>query len=258
MQATLQAAHHLLLAHGLGVQALRAELPGAEIGIVCDVKPYTAAGSEAADVQAVRRGDGFFNRWFLDPLFKARYPSDIAAELAPWMPVQGSDDLSTIAAPIDSLGINYYTRGHVRHDATRPYPHTTEERVPGAHYSAMGWEDYPQGLHDMLLRIHREYAPAQLYVAENGAAEDDVPAPGGRVHDAARVRYLQGHWAAAARALADGVPLRAYFAWSLLDNFEWGHGYRRRFGIVHVDFATQQRTPKDSALAYRDFIAGLR
>lgn len=255
LRATLAAAHHLLLAHGQAVQALRAERAPASLGIVLDVKPYTTADDSPETAAAVRRADGVFNRWFLDPLFRGRYPDDIAADYAPWLPEVRTADLALIAQPLDHLGLNYYTRGHVRHDAALPHPHAAPVAVPGAHLSTMGWEDWPDGLEQMLCRIHHEYAPKALYVAENGAAEPDQVDPDGRVRDAARTRYLAGHLAACARALAAGVPLDAYLVWSLMDNFEWGRGYTQRFGLLHLDFETLERRAKDSAWAYRDFIA---
>lgn len=255
LHATLAAAHHLLLAHGQALLAMRAERPGASLGIVLDVKPYTAAAEGAEHAAAVRRADGVFNRWFLDPLFHARYPEDIAADYADWMPPVQGGDMALIAQPLDHLGLNYYTRGHVLHDAGKRYPHAAEQPVAGAHYSTMAWEDWPEGLYQMLARIHREYAPKALYVAENGAAEPDLVEADGRVRDAARTRYLAGHLGACVRALAEGVPLDAYLVWSLMDNFEWGRGTTQRFGLLHVDYATQTRRPKDSALAYRDFVA---
>ncbi len=255
LPATLAAAHHLLLAHGLALQALRAQAPKASVGIVLDVKPYTAAAPGAEHEAAVRRADGVFNRWFLDPLFRGVYPADIAAEHAASMPPVHARDMALIAQPMDHLGINYYTRGHVLHDPARRHPHAAEQHVPGAHYSTMAWEDWPDGLTQMLVRIHREYAPKALYVAENGAAEPDKVDADGRIRDTARTRYLSGHLAACAQAIAAGVPLDAYLVWSLMDNFEWGRGYTQRFGLLHVDFETQQRRAKDSALAYRDFIA---
>lgn len=258
LAATLKAAHHLLLAHGRAVQAMRAERPDASLGIVLDVKPYTVAASGAEHEAAARRADGVFNRWFLDPVFKGCYPEDIAADYASVMPPIADGDMALISQPIQHLGINYYTRGHLLHAPEARYPHAAEQRVPGAHYSTMEWEDWPEGLHTMLTRIHRDYAPQSLYVAENGAAEPDMVDTDGRCRDDARVNYLAGHLAACARAVADGVPLDAYLAWSFMDNFEWGRGYTQRFGLVHVDYATQRRTPKDSALAYRDFIAAFR
>jgi len=254
LRATLAAAHHLLLAHGRAVQAMRAERADASVGIVLDVKPYTPAAPGPEHEAAVRCGDGVFNRWFLDPLFKGRYPGDIAADYSSYLPPIHDGDFALISQPIDHLGINYYTRGHVLHAPEVRYPHAAEQRVPGAHYSTMEWEDWPEGLHAMLTRLHRDYAPKAIYVAENGAAEPDVVSADGRCRDEARVNYLAGHLSACARAVAEGVPLDAYLAWSFMDNFEWGRGYTQRFGLVHVDYETQLRTPKDSALAYRDFI----
>ncbi len=258
LQATLCAAHHLLLGHGLAVQAARRVKPDVSIGIVLDVKPHTLASDTNEDRAAVTRGDGIFNRWFLDPIFRGAYPADIAADYAAAMPTIEATDMATISVPIDHLGINYYTRSVVQHVPSAPYPHLKEVSVHGAHYSTMVWEDWPEGLHRMLTRIHREYAPAAIYVAENGAAEPDVVGVDGCIRDDARVRYLAGHLQACAKAIADGAPLDAYLAWSFMDNFEWGRGYTQRFGLVHVDYDTLRRTPKESAKAYRDFIAAFK
>ncbi len=258
LEATLRAAHHLLLGHGLAVQAARRVKPDVSIGIVLDVKPYTPASDSEEDRVAAIRGDGIFNRWFLDAIFRGSYPVDIAADYASAMPEIASGDMTTISVPIDHLGINYYTRSVVRHAPTVPYPRLEEVTVPGAHYSTMNWEDWPEGLHRMLTRIHREYAPTAIYVAENGAAEPDVVDADGRIRDLARERYLARHLHACAKAIAAGVPLDAYLAWSLMDNFEWGRGYTQRFGLVYIDYKTLERMPKDSALAYRNFIAAFK
>lgn len=250
----LQAAHHLLLAHGLAVPALRAHTRSAQVGVVLDVKPYYAADSGADTAHTVQMADGVFNRWFLDPLFKGHYPQDVWVAEQGHQPLVQDGDLATICQPLDALGLNYYTRGHVVHDATLPFPHARELPVTGASYTTMGWEVFAEGLRQMLVRIHQEYAPQRLYVAENGAALDDSVVAG-RVHDPLRVRYLQEHLQACAQALAQGVPLQAWLGWSLMDNYEWGKGYTQRFGLCHVDYATQTRTPKDSALWLRDFIA---
>lgn len=252
---TLRAAHHLLLAHARALACLRSHDPRLSVGIVLDLKPFQAASSSPQDQQAAWRGDGIFNRWFLDALFKGAYPQDIAQAYEPFMPAIEAGDLRDIAAPIDHLGINYYTRSVVEEAPGQAYPHLCELRQAHAHHSTMGWEDCPAGLLETLRRVHRDYAPKALYLAENGCAEPDVVAPDGRVHDAARLRYLAGHLDACAQAIAEGIPLDAYLHWSFLDNFEWGRGYTQRFGLVHMNYATQQRTPKNSALAYRDFIA---
>jgi beta-glucosidase len=174
------------------------------------------------------------------------------------MPPIHANDLDVISQPIDALGLNYYTRAKVRHDMNKAYPHTSDVRVEGTHHSTMGWEDYPDGLRMMLMRVTRDYAPAEIYVAENGCAENDVLSADGYVHDPHRERYLRGHLAAASQAVVGGVPLSAYLAWSLMDNFEWGHGYAKRFGLLYVDHATQRRIAKNSMLLYRDLIAQAR
>lgn len=249
----LTAAHHLLLAHGLAMPALRAHTRTAKLGIVLDVKPYSPADERPESLQAAHHAYGIFNRWFADPVFLGHYPQDIWEGFGDLVPDVRPDDLKIIHQPIDALGINYYSRGFVSHDATLPYPHAAEVRHPESSYTAMGWEVYPQGLHDILKRLHQDYAPKAIYVAENGSAyQDQVIA--GEVDDEPRRSYLESHLSATADALAEGVPLVAYLVWSFLDNYEWGWGLSRRFGIVHVDYETLRRTPKKSALWYRDFI----
>lgn len=257
----LAAAHHLLLAHGRAVPVLRANAPGADVGIVVNLVPGYPASSSAADAAVTRRFDGFFNRWYLDPLFFGRYPEDAIADRvaqghlsSTTLPFVQDGDLAAIAAPIDFLGINYYSRAILRGDeagnAPRVIPAPTREQQ-----TDMGWEVFPDGLAAILERVHRDYAPRALYVTENGCAYGTEPDAQGRVADVERVDYVRSHLVACHQAIAAGVPLRGYFLWSLLDNFEWQFGYSRRFGIVHVDFATQRRTPKDSALLYRQVAA---
>lgn len=252
LPATLQASHHLLLAHGLAIQALRAECQ-ASLGIVLDVKPHQP--QDEADQDAARWADGIFNHWFADPLFGRGYPAELVQGFGPAMPEYPEQDLHTIAQPLDSLGINYYTRAVCRTNHKLPFPHAEEIQPAGARYTAMGWEVYPPGLTDMLLRFHARYQLPHYYIAENGAAFADVPDARGQVHDPDRLHYLQQHLEAVAEAKQRGVPIDAYLAWSFMDNFEWGLGYTRRFGLVHVDYPSQRRTPKTSALWYRDFIA---
>ena len=240
--AAVRAAHHLLLAHGLAMPALRANTRQARCGIVLDVKPYDPADlNSAADVAAAHAGDGVFNRWFLDPIFRGHYPQDVWDGFGPWAPEVHAGDMAAIAAPIDTLGINYYTRAVVSAVPGEVYPGLVEVRVPGQHYSHMGWEDHPDGLRRMLRRLHEDYRVPDLFIAENGAAEPDVLSPEGRVDDPARLRYLQGHLAVVAEAIEAGVPLSAHLVWSLMDNFEWGRGYVPRFGLLYVDYANGQR-----------------
>ena len=254
----LLAAHHLMLAHGLAVPALRSHTRTAKVSIVLDVKPYYPADSTPKTRHAVGLADGVFNRWFLDPLLLGHYPQDVWQAEGGRVPAlsegQLTADLKTICQPLDSLGLNYYTRGYVTFDADRPFPHVREVPVKDATYTTMGWEVFAPGLQHMLERIAREYPALDLFIAENGAALHDT-LDEGAVHDAVRVHYLQSHIEAVRQALSHGVNVSAYFAWSLMDNFEWGKGYTQRFGICHVDYTTLKRTPKDSALWLRDFIA---
>lgn len=256
----LRVAHHLLLSHGWAVPVLRRDAPGAEVGVVLlasHVEPET--GSEA-DREAAREFDGSFNRWYLDPVFRGRYPEDAVADrvrrghLPPGpIPFVAPGDMAAIAAPIDFLGVNYYSRtvmSGVPGPAGEPPPRAVR-MAPTEALTDMGWEVWPQGLEDVLRRLHRDYEPARIYVTENGAAYGDGPNGDGRIRDERRVAFLRGHLIALQRAAAAGVPVAGYYHWSLLDNFEWGHGYARRFGLVHVDLASQRRTPKDSAQYYR-------
>jgi beta-glucosidase len=257
-RAALAAAHHLLLSHGLAAAALRAN-GAAEVGISLNLCPVVAASESEADRDEARRIDGTLNRFYLDPLFGRGYPADVLAESGP-LPELLPGDLEIIAAPLDFLGVNYYMRSVARSQRV-PEESNAPRSVtlaPESEWTEMGWEVYPQGLHDLLLYIHREWAPQKLYVTENGASYGDAPGADGRVRDERRVRFLREHFDAAARAIADGVPLDGFFVWSLLDNFEWDRGYTQRFGIVWVDYDSQQRIPKDSAAFYREFIRSSR
>jgi beta-glucosidase len=247
----LQASHHLLLSHGLAAQALR----GKPVGITLNLAPV-----RSADVAAAARMDGYLNRWFLDPVFRGRYPEDMVAHYERrYGPFEaGRDgDLAVISEPIDFLGINYYSPQRVRPDPARQ-PLEVSPVLPPPPTTAMGWEVDPEGLHELLLRVRRDYGPVPIYITENGAAFEDGPVVNGTLEDPRRVEYLRSHLGALARAVADGVDVRRYFAWSMLDNFEWEHGYSKRFGLVYVDYSTQRRVPKRSGLWYRDFIASAR
>ena len=253
----LQACHHVLLSHGLAVPLIRRNVPGADVGITLSLHPITAASGSAADAAAVQRHDGLRNRWFLDPLFGRGYPADTLALLGDAAPRVAAGDLAAIATPTDFLGVNYYFPEMVRDDPDAqtggPMRASLVEK-PGVERTGFGWEVSPQGLVDLLTRVQRDYAPAVIQLTENGSTFEDRLTPDGRVHDAERLSYLQRHLAALKDALAAGVPVKGYFAWSLLDNFEWAEGYLRRFGLAHVDYATQQRTLKDSGRWYRQFL----
>jgi len=249
----LATAHHLLLSHGRAVEILRRLSPESEVGITLNLDHPYPASSDEPDVAAARWVDGLHNRWFLDPIFKASYPSDLAEEWAAILPELRDGDLETIAAPIDFLGVNNYTSPLVAAGANGD--RSAIVRREGADHTDMGWEIVPDGLHDLLVRLRDDYGPAAIYVTENGAAFPDVRGHDGSVADQERQGYLEAYIGAAARAMADGVPLRGYFAWSLLDNFEWAWGYWKRFGLIYIDYATLERVPKGSFYWYRDVIA---
>ena len=246
--------HHLLLAHRAGMDAIRAAAPGARVGIALNLSPCEPATDSAADAEAARRMDGYLNRWFLDPLCGRGYPKDIVALYAPSF--DRAAELDAYDGGLDFLGVNYYTRRLVRAAADGPL---RADRVDpeGAERTAIGWEVHPESLRRLLVRVHRDYRPAQMYITENGAAYDDIVVDD-RVEDPARVSFLARHLDAAAASLAEGVPLRGYFAWTLMDNFEWAHGTSKRFGLVHTDYRTQRRRVKSSGEWYRERIAAHR
>ena len=257
----LRAAHHLLLAHGRAVPVIRHLVNDACVGIVVNLSPGYPASASAADAEATRRHDGFFNRWYLDPLFRGRYPADAIADRVaqghldgPELPFVHEGDLEAISAPIDFLGINYYSRaicrGPEEGNAPREIPVPTPAQV-----TEMGWEVFPDGLTAILERVQKDYGPRALYVTENGASYGSGPGDPTAIVDDHRTRYVHHHLLACHAALERGVRLRGYFVWSFMDNFEWQLGYSRRFGIVHVDYTTQVRTPKHSARFYQAAIA---
>jgi beta-glucosidase len=276
--AGLAAMHHLLLGHGLTVQALREADPDLTLGITLNMSVIKAADPErAGDVDAARRIDGQLNRIFLDPIFRGSYPEDVVADVA-GLGLEDHihpGDLAVISSPIDALGVNYY-HGELVSDRPAPDPQGNEAptsrptRSPfpaadgvynhsqGLPTTAMGWEIQPDGLRELLVRVHEDYTDAagvDLFVTENGAAFEDRPGEDGVVHDAERVDFLRSHLGAVLDAIDEGVPVHGYFYWSLMDNFEWAWGYQKRFGIVAVDYATQRRTIKDSGAEYARVIA---
>ncbi|MFY9512219.1 MAG: GH1 family beta-glucosidase [Rubrivivax sp.] len=245
-KAAMQVSHHLLLAHGEAIAAMRAATK-APLGIVLNHTPSFPARPTEADRLAARLDDGLNVRWYMDPLFMGSYPADVLAHLGADAPQIEAGDLARITQPLDFLGINFYTRSLI--SVQQPAP-----PAPGAQgFSDMGWEIVPEVLTQHLARLAREYAPPPIYITENGMANADVLVDGG-VADGPRIDYLRTHLLAVARAIELGADVRGYFYWSLLDNFEWNSGYAKRFGLVHVDYGTQQRTPKDSAHWYREFI----
>lgn len=260
LATALQVAHHVLLSHGLAVPVIRAAAPGAEVGITVNLGLGRARTDSPADLAAIRSLDGYANRWFLDPLYGLGYPADMVAQFGDAMPAVTDADLDAIATPTDFLGINSYNPSVVRpaDDPTNPLgfdPLTPDEMIAeGYSLTAMGWPIVPEAFGQLLTRVARDYEVPAIYITENGAAFDDELVDGA-VDDQPRVHYFQGHLAALRLALDEGAPVRGYFAWSLMDNFEWAWGYEKRFGLVHVDYDTLARTPKASALWYRDTIA---
>ncbi|WP_422740530.1 GH1 family beta-glucosidase [Micromonospora sp. WMMD729] len=254
----VHASHHVLLGHGLATQAIRANAARpASVGLVVNLSPIEPATDRPEDVAAARRADGHVNRWWLDPIHGRGYPADMVETYGVEPPVRG-DDLAVIATPTDFLGVNYYFRQLVVDDPTGPAPYAKQVPVPGSVQTAMGWEMYAPGLERLLVDVHEQYRPARIIVTESGSAWHDEVTAEGTVEDKERTDHLEQHLAACASAVARGVPLEGYFVWSLLDNFEWAYGYDKRFGLVHVDYATQRRTVKASGLRYAELIRAHR
>jgi beta-glucosidase len=261
MFEALPVAHHLLLGHGLAVGALRAA-GATSVGPANNHMPVWAATDSPDDRQAADLYDALWNKLFSEPMLRGRYPEGFA-EL---MPGPVAEDLAVISAPLDFYGVNYYSPMRIAAPGT-DLPRTDQvpaEGLPvvpvvieGYPLTGFGWPVVPDGLHDLLVSLREEYAAAlpPVFVTENGCAYDDEPDGTGAVHDPERIDYLAAHLAAVAGAVAEGVDVRGYFTWSLMDNFEWAEGYTKRFGLVHVDYATQRRTRKDSFAWYRDLIA---
>jgi beta-glucosidase len=261
-QAAALVGHHLLLSHGLAVTRLRALCrPDARIGITLDFSPVYPADESTETLRAAARADAFRNRWFLDPIAGRGYPEGLFGDQGIKPPPVREGDMQIIAAPLDFLGVNYYSRWYLRGSdnvyADGKEPDDTG-REPKPVRTAMGWEVYPPGLTELLLRLHREYAFPTLLVAENGAAFEDHWDGGERVRDPERQAYLAEHVMALSRAMEQGAPVAGYLVWSLLDNFEWSLGYTKRFGIVYVDYPTQRRIVKDSARWYASLLAAAR
>jgi beta-glucosidase len=239
------AAHHLLLGHGLAVERLRSRVPDAEVGIVLNFNPMHPASSDPTDVAAAAAKDALHNRWFAEPIAGLGYPIDDTGDDR-WSGAEILDsDLAIIAVPLDVLGVNYYSRALV--DAT-------DERIePPGPVTAMGWEIYPEGLAETLRWLDERCHFRRYLITENGAAMDDRPDATGFVDDQDRIDYLRGHLQVVRELIDEGIPVGGYFAWSLLDNFEWAYGYTQRFGLIRVDYDTLERIPKASA----DWYAGV-
>lgn len=258
--AAVSASHNLLLSHGLATRAFReSSLPG-EIGITLSVHTVYPFSDSEADQDAARRADGQSIRWFADPVFLGRYPADMvdAFAAAGIPPIEANrEDLAVISSPIDFVGLNYYFSRFVA-DAPEHGTLGFENRKTGKAQTAMGWEIHPPGLRDQLLRFTRDYRISSIYITENGAAFDDQPTSAGRIPDDDRIAYVDAHLDQVRTAIADGAPVHGYYLWSFMDNFEWAHGYTKRFGIVYIDYESQERTIKKSGHWYADVIASNR
>lgn len=248
------ASHNLLRAHGAAMQAIRAE-GGRQAGLVVNLEPKYPASDRPEDLAATRRADAYMNRQFLDPVFLGRYPEELSEVYREGFPAFPAPDYDLIRQPLDFLGVNYYTRNVTRFDPDSQPLRAGRVRQDQHIHTTLDWEVYPPGLTAVLLWVHNRYGGIPLYITENGAAFDDPPAaPGPILPDPLRVAYFRDHLRAAHDAIRQGVDLRGYFAWSLIDNFEWSAGYSKRFGLYHVNFENQVRTPKASARFYTSII----
>jgi len=252
----LIAAHHILLSHGAAVEAFREfSFKDSKIGITLNLTPFYAVSDSKKDREAAFRADGLSNRWFLDPIFKASYPGDmkkVFSKMAGKFDFIKDRDLPKISIKNDFLGVNYYSRALVKFIQDSKL---NCQNVEGnLKKTAMGWEIYPEGLYDIIVRLRKEYTQLPIYITENGAAFDDVLSEKKRINDLERINYIKSHLMKIADLNQQGADIRGYYLWSLMDNFEWAYGYSKRFGIVYIDFKTQERIMKNSALWYKDVI----
>ena len=257
LRTALQVAHHLLVSHGRAVPLVRSLSAGARVGLANNLESIEPASDRVEDIAAATRWDGAFNRWFHDPIFGRGYPADLVAWYGADAPRVEHGDLEAAEAPIDFLGVNYYTRRVIafdpanRHASPRNFLSAKQiywPFVPRAEFDE--WEIAPEGLYRTLLRLQRDYRPRSIFVTENGTSFPDRVGPDGFLHDLYRIRYLARHAAAIHQAVLDGAEVRGYFVWSFMDNWEWGFGFTKQFGLVHVDYESQKRTVKDSGLWY--------
>lgn len=251
----LQVSHHLLLSHGEAVTVLKdIGDEKTRVGITLNLSPIHSASQKKEDIEAAKIYDGNLNRWFLDPIFYGAYPPDMLDHYGEKAPRILPGDLGTISKKIDFLGVNYYTRHIVRYDPRQRILKISSVVPEKAELTDMGWEIYPSGIYELLKRVQNDYSPEAMYITENGAAFPDVPDSKGKVEDERRINYLREHFCFTHKAIQEGVRLKGYFVWSLMDNFEWAYGCSKRFGLIYVDYPTQRRTFKKSAHWYRTVI----
>jgi beta-glucosidase len=257
VDAALKASHYVYLAHGAAIQVLRDNIPNSQLGIVLHLNMVEPASNRPEDIAAAKRWEMCQNRWYLDPLYREGYPEEMVKLYGSNAPDVLPGDFEQIQQPIDFLGINNYRRSVVKAGSDLPPVNMNRINPPGE-YTEMGWEVYPEGLYKILKWVNANYPVAQIYITENGASFTDTMTPQGKVHDERRVAYLREHIRYAHKAMKEGVPLKGYFAWSTMDNFEWAYGYSRRFGVVYVDYKTQKRTIKDSGYYLSEVAKGVR
>lgn len=255
-KTALQVCHNVLVSHGLAIPVIRRNVPAARVGAALSLHPLKPASASPQDAAATLRHDGLRNRWFLDPLHGRGYPADIWQRVGDNAPQVQAGDMEVIATATDFLGVNYYFPEIVADAPGQGVLATRVVEAENVERTAFGWEVSPEGMVTLLSRVAQDYQPAEIYLTENGSTYDDVVGADGQIKDHQRRRYLMRHLAALKEIVALGIPVKGYFAWSLLDNFEWAEGYIRRFGLTHVDFATQQRRLKASGQWYRDFLRG--
>ena len=254
IRAAVRAMHHVMLAHGKALEVLKSH-GQSNLGIVLNLGHGEPASNTQADINATKTFDAIHTRWFMDSLFKGNYPKDMLSKVEKYMPENFESDMKLISSPIDWLGVNYYTRGVIKAAPNEPWPHFEGEEgaLPK---TQMGWEIYPEGLELLLKRIYNDYTnEIPIMITENGMANEDVVS-NDICDDPIRVKYFEDHLQAVIRCIAYGVPVKGFFGWSLLDNYEWAYGYEKRFGLVHVDYETQKRTPKASFKAFQKAISG--
>ncbi len=253
LQSSIDVVHHLLLSHGYAVTILRNSIPEVSIGISLGLTPVSAASNSPEDIAAADFMDGYDIRWFLDPIYGRAYPQSVLDRFKLSPPLH-KGDLEIISTPLDFLGVNFYLRQVVKNSPENEFFGVSGVDTPDAKRTAMGWEINPESLKDLLIRLKDDYKPSTIFITENGSAWDDVLL-NGEIDDEERISYLNSHLNAMKDAISEGVPVQGYFAWSLLDNFEWTHGFSKRFGLIHVDYETLIRTPKKSAYWYRNMIS---
>ena len=255
-KAALQVSHHLMVSHGLAIPVIRQNSANAKVGAALSLHPLSPASSSPEDIAATQRHDGLRNRWFLDPLYGRSYPEDVIAVLGHLAPKVLAGDLEIIAEPTDFLGVNYYFPEIVAHAPGQGVMQLKVVEPEHVERTGFNWEVAPEGLVRLLSRVVKDYSPEHIFITENGSTYEDLVLPDGSINDIQRKSFLQRHLSAVLETVKLGLSVRGYFAWSLLDNFEWAEGYLKRFGLTHVDFQTQKRRLKASGEWYQDFLQG--